>query len=124
VRRRPRVRVEAPQSGGGQERGMRSGTLPTPLCVGLGAACDLAMQEMEVLVLLFISPLEKKLIHRDRFVRASVCPSENPNLGYYFAISKYFFIKLSKDIAFDKTDTVIPNSLGQGYICWCFATFC
>lgn len=42
------MRVEAPQSGGGQERGMRSGTLPTPLCVGMGAACELAMQEMEV----------------------------------------------------------------------------
>ena len=49
VRRRPRVRVEAPQSGGGQERGMRSGTVPTPLCVGMGAACELAMKEMEVL---------------------------------------------------------------------------
>ena len=48
VRRRPRVRVEAPQSGGGQERGMRSGTVPTPLCVGMGAACELALKEMEV----------------------------------------------------------------------------
>ena len=48
MRRRPRVRVEAPQSGGGQERGMRSGTVPTPLCVGLGEACELAMQEMNV----------------------------------------------------------------------------
>ena len=48
VRRRPRVRIEAPQSGGGQERGMRSGTVPTPLVVGLGAACEVAMQEMEV----------------------------------------------------------------------------
>ena len=48
VRRRPRVRVEAPQSGGGQERGMRSGTVPTPLVVGLGAACRIAAQEMEV----------------------------------------------------------------------------
>lgn len=48
VRRRPRVRVEAIQSGGGQERGMRSGTLPTPLTVGLGAACELAFNEMEV----------------------------------------------------------------------------
>lgn len=46
VRRRPRVRLEAPQSGGGQERGMRSGTLPTPLVVGLGAACKLASEEM------------------------------------------------------------------------------
>lgn len=36
IRRRPRVRVEPVQSGGGQERGMRSGTVPTPLVVGLG----------------------------------------------------------------------------------------
>ena len=36
VRRKPRVRMQALISGGGQERGMRSGTLPTPLCVGLG----------------------------------------------------------------------------------------
>jgi len=35
VRRRPRVRIEALQSGGGQERGLRSGTVPTPLAVGL-----------------------------------------------------------------------------------------
>ena len=48
IRRRPRVRVEALQSGGGQERGMRSGTVPTPLVVGLGAACEVAQQEMEV----------------------------------------------------------------------------
>ncbi|XP_015177807.1 PREDICTED: probable cysteine desulfurase, mitochondrial isoform X1 [Polistes dominula] len=47
VRRRPRVRVEAIQSGGGQERGMRSGTVPAPLAVGLGVACDLAKSEME-----------------------------------------------------------------------------
>merc|ERR1719187_2308306 len=47
VRRRPRVRVEPIQSGGGQERGLRSGTVPTPLAVGLGAACELASNEME-----------------------------------------------------------------------------
>ncbi|XP_072748791.1 cysteine desulfurase [Anoplolepis gracilipes] len=47
VRRRPRVRVEPLQSGGGQERGMRSGTVPAPLAVGLGAACELAKTEME-----------------------------------------------------------------------------
>merc|ERR1712168_111972 len=46
VRRRPRVRVEPIQSGGGQERGMRSGTLPTPLVVGLGAACEISQQDM------------------------------------------------------------------------------
>ena len=47
VRRRPRVRVEPIQSGGGQERGLRSGTVPTPLVVGLGAACELAKEEMD-----------------------------------------------------------------------------
>lgn len=46
VRRKPRVRLMALITGGGQERGMRSGTLSTPLCVGLGAACALAGQEM------------------------------------------------------------------------------
>ena len=46
LRRRPRVRVRSPISGGGQERGIRSGTLPTPLIVGLGAACEVAAQEM------------------------------------------------------------------------------
>ena len=47
VRRRPRVRLEAQINGGGQERGLRSGTLPTPLVVGFGAACELAGEEME-----------------------------------------------------------------------------
>jgi len=46
VRRRPRVRLQALINGGGQERGMRSGTLPTPLCVGLGEACRIAGEEM------------------------------------------------------------------------------
>ena len=47
VRRKPRVRLNALITGGGQERGMRSGTLPTPLCVGLGEACAIAKDEME-----------------------------------------------------------------------------
>lgn len=46
VRRRPRVRLEPLFDGGGQERGLRSGTLPLPLCVGLGAACAIAQREM------------------------------------------------------------------------------
>lgn len=47
LRRRPRIRVEPQMNGGGQERGIRSGTVPTPLVVGMGAACELAMKEME-----------------------------------------------------------------------------
>jgi len=47
VRRRPRVRLEAQMSGGGQERGLRSGTLPHPLAVGLGEACAISRTELE-----------------------------------------------------------------------------
>lgn len=46
VRRKPRVRLAAMIHGGGQERGMRSGTLATPLVVGLGEACAIAEREM------------------------------------------------------------------------------
>jgi cysteine desulfurase len=46
VRRKPRVRLTALINGGGQERGMRSGTLSPALCVGLGKACELAQEEM------------------------------------------------------------------------------
>ncbi|MCC6716526.1 MAG: aminotransferase class V-fold PLP-dependent enzyme [Acetobacteraceae bacterium] len=46
VRRRPRVRLAPLFSGGGQERGLRSGTLPAPLIVGLGEACRIAAAEM------------------------------------------------------------------------------
>jgi cysteine desulfurase len=48
VRRKPRVRMAAMIHGGGQERGFRSGTLPTPLCVGLGEAAEICMKEMDV----------------------------------------------------------------------------
>jgi cysteine desulfurase len=48
IRRRPRVRIEAQMSGGGQERGLRSGTLPTPLIVGFGKACEISNKEREM----------------------------------------------------------------------------
>lgn len=47
VRRKPRVRLKSIISGGGQERGFRSGTLPTPLVVGLGKAAEIAKNEMQ-----------------------------------------------------------------------------
>jgi cysteine desulfurase len=46
VRRRPRVRLAPLFSGGGQERGLRSGTLPAPLIVGLGEAAQIAADEL------------------------------------------------------------------------------
>lgn len=46
VRRRPRVRLEPIINGGGQERGLRSGTVAAPLVVGLGEAARIAQEEM------------------------------------------------------------------------------
>jgi cysteine desulfurase len=48
VRRKPRIRIEAQMHGGGHERGMRSGTLPTHQCVGMGEAYRIAKEEMVV----------------------------------------------------------------------------
>src|SRR6185295_115861 len=61
VRRRPRVRLVPMINGGGQERGMRSGTLPTPLCVGIGEACAIAEKEMP-------AEAERLRALRDRFL--------------------------------------------------------
>ncbi len=65
VRRRPRVRLEAIFSGGGQERGFRSGTLPTPLVVGLGEAAAIAKAEMG-------QDAEKARRYYDRFLKEIV----------------------------------------------------
>ncbi|MCR4624287.1 MAG: IscS subfamily cysteine desulfurase [Alphaproteobacteria bacterium] len=46
VRIKPRIRLAPLFAGGGQERGIRSGTLPVPLCVGFGKACEIAKSEM------------------------------------------------------------------------------
>lgn len=56
VRRRPRVRLEPIISGGGQERGLRSGTLAPHQVVGFGEASRLCKQEMEVCLPIFIFP--------------------------------------------------------------------
>lgn len=47
VRRQPRVRLESQMHGGGHERGLRSGTLPTHQIVGFGEACRIAKEEMQ-----------------------------------------------------------------------------
>ncbi len=46
VSNKPRIRLEPIFSGGGQEKTLRSGTLPAPLCIGFGKTCELALAEM------------------------------------------------------------------------------
>jgi cysteine desulfurase len=62
VRRKPRVRLEAQMHGGGHERGMRSGTLPTHQIVGMGEAFRLARLEMKDDIAQ-ASALQKRLLH-------------------------------------------------------------
>jgi cysteine desulfurase len=64
-RKNPRVRLEAQIDGGGQERGMRSGTLATPNVVGLGTACEIAQRE-------FATAVPKMIELRDRLHRGIV----------------------------------------------------
>jgi cysteine desulfurase len=61
VRRKPRVRIEAQMHGGGHERGMRSGTLPTHQIVGMGEAFRIARAEMGTEIER-IRMLQKKLV--------------------------------------------------------------
>jgi len=74
VRRRPRVRVEPVQSGGGQERNIRSGTVPAPLCVGLGEACRLAMQEKEVSISNHVMEYKNLVLSRYVIWLLFICP--------------------------------------------------
>ncbi|MCO1333819.1 IscS subfamily cysteine desulfurase [Microbulbifer sp. OS29] len=60
VRRKPRVRLEAQMHGGGHERGMRSGTLPTHQIVGIGEAFQIAKEEM-------VAESERLVSLRNRF---------------------------------------------------------
>ena len=46
VRQKPKVPIEPLMDGGGQERGLRSGTVPAPLTVGFGASCAIALAEL------------------------------------------------------------------------------
>lgn len=63
VRRKPRVRIDPIISGGGQERGLRSGTLAPALVVGIGEAARLAKEEMEVSFTFFFTFRFPNLLH-------------------------------------------------------------
>ena len=69
VRRRPRVRLDPIISGGGQERGLRSGTLAPHLVVGFGEACRIAKEELEVSSIFLMNPIVAKdyMLHNLHF---------------------------------------------------------
>lgn len=122
VRRRPRIRVEAIQSGGGQERGIRSGTLPTPLVVGLGAACEIASHEMDYdhkwVEFLSIRLIEKIFSELPQVIRNGDSKLTYPgcvNLSFAFVEGESLLMAL-KDVALSSGSACTSASLEPSYV--------
>lgn len=122
VRRRPRVRLEPIFSGGGQERGLRSGTLPHSLCVGFGAACGLAQKEMPYdtkWVTYLSNKLKKGIIDRIPEVAQNGDPEHNyPGcLNYSFAyVEGESLLMALKNVAISSGSACTSASLEPSYV--------
>jgi len=122
VRRRPRVRLEALQSGGGQERNLRSGTLPTPLCVGLGYAAKLCKEQM-MTDLARIKKLSDRLYEgatsQLKYVYRNGDPFHNYpgclNLSFGFIEGESLIMAL-KDVALSSGSACTSASLEPSYV--------
>ncbi|KAI6170494.1 Cysteine desulfurase, mitochondrial [Aphelenchoides bicaudatus] len=122
VRRRPRVRIEAQMSGGGQERGMRSGTLPAPLAVGIGEACSIAQREM-AFDHAHISRLANRLIDGINAKLEHVVRNGDPthwypgcvNLSFAYVEGESLLMAL-KDIALSSGSACTSASLEPSYV--------
>jgi cysteine desulfurase len=121
VRRKPRVRIEAQMHGGGHERGMRSGTLPTHQCVGMGEAFRIAREEMA-------SENERIRSLRDRLYKALKDLPEvyvngdlehrvggNLNISFNFVEGESLIMAL-KDLAVSSGSACTSASLEPSYV--------
>ena len=121
VRRKPRVRIESQIHGGGHERGMRSGTLPTHQIVGMGEACRIAREEMT-------ADNEHSLNLRQRFLNNLSDMEEvhvngsleqrvagNLNISFAFVEGESLIMSL-KDIAVSSGSACTSASLEPSYV--------
>ncbi len=121
VRRKPRVRLEAQMHGGGHERGMRSGTLPTHQIVGMGAAFDIARQEMaaenERIRMLRdrlwqgLSGMEEVYVNGDKEQRVP----HNLNISFNFVEGESLIMAIS-DVAVSSGSACTSASLEPSYV--------
>ncbi|ELF6207547.1 IscS subfamily cysteine desulfurase [Pseudomonas putida] len=121
VSRKPRVRLEAIIHGGGHERGMRSGTLPTHQIVGMGEAFAIAMQEMaaenvriKALSDRFfkqVSDLEELYVNGSSTARVP----HNLNLSFNYVEGESLLMSL-KDIAVSSGSACTSASLEPSYV--------
>merc|ERR1711959_142202 len=122
IRRRPRVRLKSIISGGGQERGMRSGTLPVPLCVGFGKAAEISLRilKTEYKRLLYLRDymwfiLKKKLpdiyLNGDEIKRLP----GNLNISFAYVEGEGLMMGL-KDLAVSSGSSCTSSSLEASYV--------
>ncbi|MBV4534577.1 MULTISPECIES: IscS subfamily cysteine desulfurase [Pseudomonas] len=121
VSRKPRVRLEAIIHGGGHERGMRSGTLPTHQIVGMGEAFAIAKQEMasenvriKALSDRFfkqVSDLEELYVNGSQTARVP----HNLNLSFNYVEGESLLMSL-KDIAVSSGSACTSASLEPSYV--------
>ena len=121
-RKRPRVRLHSLQDGGGQERGFRSGTLNVPGIVGLGKACEIALQEMDRDAARLVT-LRKKL-EREITSRVDVCTVNGhadkrlphiANISFGFVEGESLMMAV-KDIAVSSGSACTSASLEPSYV--------
>lgn len=121
-RKRPRVRLHSLQEGGGQERGFRSGTLNVTGIVGLGKACEIAMQEMDKEGAR-LAVLRKKL-EREITGRVDVCTVNGhaekrlphiANISFGFVEGESLMMAV-KDIAVSSGSACTSASLEPSYV--------
>jgi len=121
VRRKPRVRLEAQMHGGGHERGMRSGTLPTHQIAGMGEAFRIAREEMA-------QESERMRMLRDRLLKGLMSMEEvhingdmeqrvphNLNLSFNFVEGESLMMAI-KDVAVSSGSACTSASLEPSYV--------
>lgn len=122
VRKKPRIRLTPLFNGGGQERGLRSGTLATPLVVGLGMAAEIASLQMEK-----DAAHVRKLF--DKFVGAITAKAEsiylngdrnnrffgNVNLSFAYIEGESMILAI-KDLAVSSGSACTSSSLEPSYV--------
>ncbi len=122
VRRKPRVRIDPIIDGGGHERGMRSGTLPVPLIVAFGKACEIAKDEMAadaVRIRTLRDRLYRGLTSRltETYVNGSMehrLPG-NLNISFAFVEGESLLMAL-KDVAVSSGSACTSASLEPSYV--------
>ena len=121
LRRKPRVRIKPIFSGGGQERGIRAGTLPTPLVVGLGKAAEIAKNEMQK-DFSHIKKLSDKLFDgvtklTHVYLNGDLDQRYIGNLNFSFAgIEGESMIMAIKDLAVSSGSACTSSSLEPSYV--------